>query len=80
MFAYLFHFGQSGFSAYFFTPNLEWISRFYPDFFCAGPHSPLYCLTIVSDTGYFADFLHARSQRVTRDDQKVLQFTTRYFN
>ena len=34
----------------FFMPNPD-IRIFYPDFFCAGPHRPLYCLAVVSDTG-----------------------------
>jgi len=38
VFAYPFHFGKSGFSAY-FSRQIR-ISGFYPDF-CAGPHRPL---------------------------------------
>ena len=39
VFAYPFHFGKSGFSAYFFTPNPD--IRILSGFFCAGPHRPL---------------------------------------
>jgi len=42
VFAYPFHFGKSGFLAYFFTPNPDiWI-------FCAGPYRPLYTPVLFS--------------------------------
>jgi len=45
VFAYPFHFGKSGFSAYFV--QAKWISGFYPDFL----QVRIYCLVVVSDTG-----------------------------
>jgi len=50
VFAYPFHFGKSGFSAYFFTPNpdIRILSGF---FLCRTAQAPIYCLGVVSDTG-----------------------------
>jgi len=47
VFAYPFHFGKSGFSAYFFTPNPDFIRIF----LCRSVSAPIYCLAVVSDTG-----------------------------
>jgi len=50
VFAYPSHFGKSGFSAYFLTPNpdIRILSGF---FFVQVGIGPIYCLAIVSDTG-----------------------------
>jgi len=48
VFAYPFHFGKSGFSAY-FSRQIR-ISGFYPDFLCRSENRP-YILFISSDTG-----------------------------
>jgi len=49
VFAYPFHFGKSGFSAYFFSRQIR-ISGFYPDFFVQVRMGP-YILFSNCDTG-----------------------------
>ena len=44
VFAYPFHFGESRFSAYFFTLNPDFILNFFVQ-------APIYCSAIVSNTG-----------------------------